>query len=109
MIIHRKNISQLYYNQICHRNFPHITNRALSFGTISKHNIDIVCLSEANITQTYLTNNNIIPNFTIETKPMTDTIDISRNAMLNNDRIPYTRRMDLEDPLIATIWILYTH
>ena len=36
---------------------------------------------------------------------MSDTVDISRNIILVNDRIPYTRRYDLENEYIATIWL----
>ena len=72
---------------------------------INKHNIDIACISKSNITNTYLQNNKVIDGYICETKPMSDTLDISRNIILINNRIPYTRRYDLECPMIATIWI----
>ena len=41
---------------------------------------------------------------------MSKEVDLSRNIILVNDRIPYVRRKDLEDPFIATIWIeIKTH
>ena len=36
---------------------------------------------------------------------MSHEVDLSRNIILINERIPYTRWYDLEDELIATIWI----
>ena len=49
--------------------------------------MDIVCVSEANLTESYIKDNNLISGFSCETKPMSDTVDLSRNIILINDRI----------------------
>ena len=36
---------------------------------------------------------------------MAQYLDISRNVILINDKIPYKRHLDLENQLIETIWI----
>jgi len=72
---------------------------------MNTHDIDIACISKANITNNYLKDNKVIDGYICETKPMNDMLDISRNIILINNRIPYTGRYDLECPLIATIWI----
>ena len=52
-------------------------------------NIDIACISEANITQQYLLNNNIIAGYSCETKSMSDQLDLSRNLILINEILEF--------------------
>ena len=95
-------INMMQYNK---GNSAYATKEHFLNEAIIKHNIDIACISKANITTNYLQNNNVINGYICETKPMSDTIDTSRNIILINNRIPYTRRYDLECPMIAIIWI----
>ena len=71
-------------------NSSYSTKEHLLNYNITNHNVDIVCISEANLTETYIKDNNTINGYSCETKPMSDTVDISRNIILVNDRIPYT-------------------
>ena len=43
--------------------------------------------------------------FKIEYNKMSNNIDISRNILLVNNKLSYTRRLDLEDDITCTIWI----
>ena len=72
---------------------------------IIEQKIDIACISEANLSQKYLESNNLIQGYICETKPMSDTVYMSRNIILINERMSYIRRKDLEYPLISTIWL----
>ena len=45
---------------------------------ITDNKIDIAYISEANLSQSYISNSNIITGYSCETKPMTDNIDISQ-------------------------------
>ena len=93
-------INMMQYNK---GNSAYATKEHFLNEAIIKHNIDIACISEANITNNYLENNKVIDGYICETKPMSDKLDISRNIILINNRIPYTRRYDLECPMTATI------
>ena len=72
---------------------------------ILDNNIDVACISEANITNSYLDNNNILVGYTCETNKMSEVIDVSRNVILIKDTITYKCRYNLEDPEIYSIWI----
>ena len=51
-------------------NSSYSTKEHLLNHIISNHNIDIVCVSEANLTESYLKDNNLISGFSCKTKPM---------------------------------------
>ena len=100
-----KNVNKINLMQYNKGNSSYSTKDHLLNHIISNHNMDIVCVSEANLTESYITDNNLISGFSCKTKPMSDTVDLSRNIILINDRISYTRRLDLENQYIATIWL----
>ena len=73
---------------------------------LDKDKPDILALSEANIyTSEHLDYLNKIDGYKIETNLMSKYIGFSRNAILIKNDINYTRRLDLEHPIICTIWI----
>lgn len=73
---------------------------------INKYKPDIMCLSEANIKKSYKQNIlSSFPEYNIELNSMSNNIDISRNAIIINNKIAYSRRYDLENDFTCTIWI----
>ena len=100
-----KGINKLNFLQYNKGNSKYETKEVFLNRVIIENNIDVACICEANITDSYLTNNNILEGFNIETKPLAKNYDLSRNVILIYNKIQYKRRMDLEDNHIATIWL----
>ena len=101
-IAHIKRLNIMQYNK---GSSSYKTKEHIMKKHILDNRIDIACISEANLSQKYLQNNNVLSGYICETKPMAPNLDMSRNIILINDKIPYVRRFDLENQFIATIWL----
>ena len=66
----------LHYNK---GNSKYETKEVFLNRIIIKNNIDVACICEANITDAYLTNNNILEGFNIETKPLANYLLTAKN------------------------------
>ena len=82
-----KGINKLNFLQYNKGNSKYETKEVFLNRVIIENNIDVACICEANITDSYLTNNNILEGFNIETKPLAKNYDLSRNVILINDKI----------------------
>ena len=82
-----KGINKLNFLQYNKGNSKYETKEVFLNRVIFENNIDVACICEANITDSYLTNNNILEGFNIETKPLAKNYDLSRNVILINDKI----------------------
>ena len=96
--INKLNIMQYNKGNSIYQNKDHFLN-----NIIYDKKIDIACISEANLRESYKNSNNLLIGYQCESKLMSDQVDISRNIILINQHIPYKRRVDLEDKYIATI------
>ena len=72
---------------------------------LSKHSPDIFHIAEANMGSNYDNYIGRYKGYNVERNLMYNNTGISRNIIMIKDRIPYTRRIDLEDQQTCTIWI----
>ena len=75
---------------------------------LDKYSPDILHIAESNVTPSYIDNYSLFPGYNMELSGMYYEIGTSRNIILIRDRIPYIRRLDLEDKNISTIWVELT-
>ena len=97
-----KNLKIMQYN-IGNSNFENSIHKLQHI--IQNHQPDIMCISEANISNKYDFNINNFLGYNIILNKQYNIIGVSRNCILIKDRIKYSRRWDLENDITCEIWL----